>query len=90
MPGANVRLLITNAIVVTMNDANDVHFDGAVAVEGDRIAAVGPSSDVVARFREGAHILDAADAPLDGHQGKRGASAEQSRQRQATTRTENP
>jgi 5-methylthioadenosine/S-adenosylhomocysteine deaminase len=59
MPGRAERLLITDAVVVTMNDANDVHFGGAIAIEGDRIAAVGPSADVVARFGEGARILDA-------------------------------
>ena len=59
MPGPTQRTLITNAVVVTMNDAHDVHFDGAVAIEGDRIAALGPSGDVLARFREGARIIDA-------------------------------
>src|SRR5918995_6380053 len=59
MPGRTERLLITDAVVVTMNDANDVHFGGAIAMEGDRIAAVGPSADVVARFGEGARIIGA-------------------------------
>ena len=31
MPGRAERLLITDAVVVTMNDANDVHFGGAIA-----------------------------------------------------------
>ncbi|MGZ4148538.1 MAG: amidohydrolase family protein [Actinomycetota bacterium] len=52
-------LLIDNAIVVTMNDDHDVHFDGAVAVEGDRIAAVGTSAEVRARVPEGARVMDA-------------------------------
>jgi 5-methylthioadenosine/S-adenosylhomocysteine deaminase len=59
MPGRAERLLITDAVVVTMNDANDVHFGGAIAIEGDRIAAVGPSADVVAGFGEGARIIAA-------------------------------
>jgi len=59
MPGRAERLLITDAVVVTMNDANDVHFGGAIAIEGDRIAAVGPSADVVSRFGEGARIIGA-------------------------------
>ena len=41
VPGPTQRTLITNAVVVTMNDAHDVHFGGAVAIEEDRIAAVG-------------------------------------------------
>jgi hypothetical protein len=32
-----------------MNDANDVLFDGAVVLEGDRITDVGPTADVLAR-----------------------------------------
>ena len=59
VPGPTQRTLITNAVVVTMNDAHDVHFDGVVAIEGDRIAAAGPSADVLARFRDGARIIDA-------------------------------
>ncbi len=59
VPRPTERTLITNAVVVTMNDAHDVHFDGAIAIEGDRVAAIGPSADVLARFRDGARILDA-------------------------------
>jgi 5-methylthioadenosine/S-adenosylhomocysteine deaminase len=53
------RLLIRNGIVVTMNDAHDVSFDGAVAIEGDRIAAVGTDSDVASRYRDGAQVIEA-------------------------------
>lgn len=52
-------LLIDDAIVVTLNDDRDVFFDGAVALDGDRIAAVGTSADVRARVPEGTRVLDA-------------------------------
>jgi 5-methylthioadenosine/S-adenosylhomocysteine deaminase len=52
-------LLIDNAIVVTMNDDHDVHFDGAVAIDGDRIVAVGSSPDVRSRVSEGTRVIDA-------------------------------
>ena len=52
-------LLIDNAIVVTMNDDHDVFFDGAVAIEADRLVAVGPSAEVRARVPEGSRVIDA-------------------------------
>jgi 5-methylthioadenosine/S-adenosylhomocysteine deaminase len=39
---ASCDLLLTNALVVTMNEAYEVHPGSAVAITGDRIAAVGP------------------------------------------------
>ena len=55
------RIIIKNGSVVTMNDANDVLFDGAVVLEGDRITDVGPTTDVLARqSAEGARVIDAS------------------------------
>ena len=55
------RIIIKNGSVVTMNDANDVVFDGAVVLEGDRITDVGPTTDVLARqSAEGARVIDAS------------------------------
>lgn len=57
----NERIIIKNGCVVTMNDANDVLFDGAVVLEGDRITDVGPSADVLARqSADGARVIDAS------------------------------
>ncbi|XP_035821767.1 uncharacterized protein [Zea mays] len=47
-----------NAVIVTMDDAFRVLQDGAVAVAGDRIAAVGPSADVLAAFPCAVQTLD--------------------------------
>ena len=41
-------ILITGGIVVTMDPGRRVLEDGAVAIEGDSIVAVGPSADVAA------------------------------------------
>jgi cytosine/adenosine deaminase-related metal-dependent hydrolase len=46
-----VDLLITGGLVVTMDAQRRVIEDGAVAVAGDRIAAVGPRQEVARRFR---------------------------------------
>ena len=57
----NERIIIKNGCVVTMNDANDVLFDGAVVLEGDRISDVGPTADVLARqSADGARVIDAS------------------------------
>jgi cytosine/adenosine deaminase-related metal-dependent hydrolase len=56
MPEVNVTV-IRNATVVTGDAGRTVHHDGAVAVEGDRIVAVGPSRDIEPRF-PGAQSID--------------------------------
>src|SRR5215472_9019947 len=60
MPGSD-RIIIKNGTVVTMNDAGDVLFDGALVLTGDRITDVGRTADVLARNgAEGANVIDAA------------------------------
>lgn len=55
-----VDLLIENAVVLPMTGAEDVLWDGAVAVGGDRIVAVG-SSEELRRGYEPVRRLDARD-----------------------------
>jgi 5-methylthioadenosine/S-adenosylhomocysteine deaminase len=55
-----MRIIIKNGSVVTMNDAGDVVFDGAVVIDGDRITDVGPAAEVLARTSaDGAKVIDA-------------------------------
>ncbi|MDH3752862.1 MAG: amidohydrolase [Acidimicrobiia bacterium] len=54
------RIIIENAIVVTMNDEDEVFFDGAVVVEGDRIVAAGDASVASSYDRADARIIDAS------------------------------
>lgn len=53
------RLIITGGIVVTMNDANDVHHGGTVVIEGDRIVAVHPAGADGDARAGGGRVIDA-------------------------------
>ena len=54
------RIIISGGAVVTMNDANDVLFDGAVVLADDKIADVGTAADIMARYgTDGARVIDA-------------------------------
>lgn len=64
-------LLIKNGIVITMDPKRRIIEDGAVAVEGDRIVAVGPTEEV-AYAHEGKKVIDARrmvvmPGLIDGH-----------------------
>jgi 5-methylthioadenosine/S-adenosylhomocysteine deaminase len=53
-------IIIKNGTIITMNDPGDVLFDGAIVLEGDRVADVGSTADVLARHRpDGARVIDA-------------------------------
>ncbi|HKT88216.1 MAG TPA: amidohydrolase [Candidatus Sulfotelmatobacter sp.] len=51
-------LIVTHGIVVTMNPERTVYQDGAVAVRGDSIVAVGPRTEIEAEY-QGAQVIDA-------------------------------
>ena len=51
-------LIMEHGIVVAMDEGRHVYQDGAVAVRGDTIVAVGPSSDIESRFKA-AQVIDA-------------------------------
>lgn len=52
-----VDILMSGGSVVTMNQRFDVFHDGAVAVRGDSIVAVGPRAELEAQF-EAAEVID--------------------------------
>jgi cytosine/adenosine deaminase-related metal-dependent hydrolase len=58
MTAGHADLLVTGGTILTMDDANRVVEDGAVAIVGERIAAVGSSAEVSARF-SGTRTIDA-------------------------------
>jgi len=55
------RLIIENGTIATLNDDDEVFFDGCVVVEGDRIVAVGGSDAGAPYDRAGAHVIDASN-----------------------------
>lgn len=56
---ADVDVLLTNAVVVTMNDGGDIFSPGALAIRGSTIVAVGPAAEVAGRVHAG-QTLDCA------------------------------
>src|SRR5579863_2773853 len=57
----HVDLVVTNGTVVTMDAQRHVIENGAVAVRGDSIVAVGPSADIAAQY-DAAKIVDVRGA----------------------------
>jgi 5-methylthioadenosine/S-adenosylhomocysteine deaminase len=56
-------ILVRNGYVLTLDPKRTVYPSGAVAIRGNRIAAVGRDQDLTARFRPST-IFDAAGAPV--------------------------
>lgn len=70
-PLLDADLLITGAHIITMNEAREVYADGALAIAGNRIVAVGRSADVArkvkARATRDARGFVMTPGFLDGH-----------------------
>lgn len=59
MPPAPADLLVTAASVITLDASDTVYAPGAIAVRGERIAAVGPVEEITGRYQASRRI----DAP---------------------------
>src|SRR5579872_4877969 len=46
------HMLFTNATIITMNADRDIITDGAIAIDGNRIVAVGKAQDLLAQYPE--------------------------------------
>lgn len=53
-------ILIKNATIVTVNQKRDILRNAAIAIQGDRIADIGPTGDIEARYPQAAKVMDAA------------------------------
>lgn len=57
-PKQRVDLVVTGGLLVTMDQPRTIYENGAVAVNGDTIVAVGPTSDIEAQYA-GSDTIDA-------------------------------
>lgn len=62
--GAPADLVVRAATIVTVDPARRILQNGAVAIAGDRIAAIGPAAEIAARFPDARERIDAGDAIL--------------------------
>jgi 5-methylthioadenosine/S-adenosylhomocysteine deaminase len=51
-----VTIVIHNAVIATVDDRDALHYGAAIAIEKDRIAAIGPSAEILARHPEAERI----------------------------------
>jgi 5-methylthioadenosine/S-adenosylhomocysteine deaminase len=61
-----MTIVIHDAAVVTVDDADRVVYGGAVAIEGDRIAAVGTTADLIDRYPAAERIDARGKAVMPG------------------------
>jgi len=61
-----VSSVIHGAAVVTVDAEDTIIYDGAVAVDADRIVAVGPTREVLARYPRGERVDAAGKAVMPG------------------------
>jgi 5-methylthioadenosine/S-adenosylhomocysteine deaminase len=59
-------VVIHDTTIVTGNDAGTILYDAALAVEGRRIVALGPSADVLARYPGATRVDGRGRAVLPG------------------------
>jgi 5-methylthioadenosine/S-adenosylhomocysteine deaminase len=62
-PAETCDLLVTNGYVVTVDEKRRVFEQGAVAIRGRRIAAVGPAGEIAGRFRA-KRVIDAGGGTI--------------------------
>ena len=44
-----MTIVIHNAVIATVDDRDTLHYGAAIAIDGDRITAIGPSAEILAR-----------------------------------------
>jgi 5-methylthioadenosine/S-adenosylhomocysteine deaminase len=60
------QTIIRNATVVTADDQASLHYDAALVVEGGRIAAIGPTEELLARYPAAERVTGRGRAVMPG------------------------
>ena len=58
--------IIANTTIITANPARDIHYNAALAIDGDRIAAIGPSAEIEAAYPDADRVDGRARAVFPG------------------------
>ena len=61
-----MAIVIHNATIATVDDRDSVHYGAAIAIEAGRIAALGPSAEILARYRDAERVDGAGKLVLPG------------------------
>ena len=61
-----MQTIIHSTTIVTANDACAVHYDAAIAIDGARIAAIGPNAALLARYPAAERIDGRGKAVMPG------------------------
>jgi 5-methylthioadenosine/S-adenosylhomocysteine deaminase len=61
-----IQTMIHHATIVTTDDACTVHYDAAIMIEADRIAAIGPTEELLALYPEAERIDGRCKAVMPG------------------------
>jgi 5-methylthioadenosine/S-adenosylhomocysteine deaminase len=61
-----MQTMIHHTTIVTADDASTVHDDAAIVIDADRIAAIGPTADLLARYPTAEHIDGRGKAIMPG------------------------
>src|SRR5262249_30398303 len=63
---AAMQTIMHNTAIVTADDACTVHYDAAIAIDGARIAAIGPNAELLARYPTAERIDGRGKAVMPG------------------------
>ena len=61
-----MAIVIHDTTIVTVDDRDSVHYGAAIAIEGDRIAALGSTAEMLARYPDAERVNGAGRMVMPG------------------------